>query len=652
MNPAAVARREAGQRVLLTGNEAVVRGALEAGVDFAAAYPGSPSSEILEVLAALSPEFGHYAQWSVNEKVALEAAAGASLAGLRAMASMKPNGLNVASDFLMHLAMTGSPGGLVLVVCDDPQGHSSTNEQDSRPLAAMADVPVLEPADFGEARDMTRWAFDLSEELGMVCMVRSVTRIAHARGNLTLGPIPPRRAEPVFGPDQRFVCMPGSHRVLHQRMERAREIFTGSPFNSYSGPEDASLVIVTCGTGHAYAREALELLGIGGRVGVLKLGTTWPVPAGLLRQHLVGREAVLFLEEVDPFVEDRVLAFLAAGSLVGAGTRFYGKGSGHVAGSHGPGTGELSTDLVLATLAKLPAGLVGRANWSMPGLPVAADGITAGGAKPLEVPPRELAFCPGCPHRASYWALNAALELDGRGGFVVGDIGCYTLGAFRTGYHVVRTVHAMGGGLGLANGFGQLARFGFDQPVIAVVGDSTFFHAGLTALINARYNNADFLCVVLDNSTTAMTGFQPHPGIGRTAAGDPTPPVSVEMVCSGMGIPVQVTDPFRLTDTTAVVYDLLQKPGVKVLVLRQPCALLARDEIKAPYYVDQERCLGDGCGCAAFCTRVFACPGNVWDRAADKARIDEVVCNGCGVCADLCPAGAIKPMEVKGQCDR
>jgi len=272
-------------------------------------------------------------------------------------------------------------------------------------------------------------------------------------------------------------------------------------------------------------------------------------------------------------------------------------------------------------------------------------------ASPAQAPPssagvpviaRELAFCAGCPHRASFWAIRAALELDGRNGFVTGDIGCYTLGLGRTGYYLLRTVHCMGASVGVASGLSKLARLGFAQPVVALIGDSTFFHAAVPALIDARYNQARFLCVVLDNGTTAMTGHQPHPGMGINAMGEEVPAVAIEEVVAGLGIPFTIQDPYDIKTTTRVVYDLLQQNRLHVLILRRECALVAaRKTKKARVYVDQERCLGDVCGCMRFCSRVFSCPACIWDADAGKARIDETICTGCGVCADLCPQRAI-----------
>jgi indolepyruvate ferredoxin oxidoreductase alpha subunit len=251
-------------------------------------------------------------------------------------------------------------------------------------------------------------------------------------------------------------------------------------------------------------------------------------------------------------------------------------------------------------------------------------------------------FCTGCPHRASLWAIKSALKLDGRDGFVTGDIGCYSIGAGPAGYFQLKTIHCMGGGIGLANGFGKLGQFAFDQPVIAVCGDSTFYHAAIPALINARVNNSNVLMVVLDNGGTAMTGFQPHPGSGCDALGRPAPTVEIEQICKGIGVEVRVRDPFEISQAVQDIYDMLQENGPRVMVFRRRCFRIeAKEKLQKKYYVDQAKCIGDDCGCARFCSRVFNCPGIIWDQEAQKAKIDEVVCTGCGVCATLCPGGAI-----------
>jgi indolepyruvate ferredoxin oxidoreductase alpha subunit len=630
-----VATFEPGTAQLLMGNEGIARGALEAGIGFAAAYPGTPSSEIIGTLAEVAKEAGIYVEWSVNEKVALEAAAAASFAGVRAIVAMKQNGLNVALDFLMGLGMTGTNAGLVLVTCDDPGAHSSTEEEDSRPVARWACLPLLEPATFQEEKDMARWAFELSETLETVCLLRGVTRTSHARGDVRLGEVLPPNREAKFEADVplQYTSLPASlkHGLAHQKMDRAREIFEDSPFNWYEGPERPQLLIVTCGSGWFYSLEAVEALGVGKAVGILKLGTTWPLPEKLVRRHLAGAEKVLVVEEIDPFLEGSLKELVGEDPAAVGPVEFHGKRSGDI-----PISGEINPDIVTNAISRI----LGKEHE-----PVDADyaqkalQLTAGFTHP-----RLVGFCAGCPHRATFWAVKNALKMDGRGGFVTGDIGCYTMALGPTGFWQLKTAQAMGSAAGMACGFGKLSEFGFKQPVVAACGDSTFFHATIPALISGIYNRADFTLLVLDNSATAMTGFQPHPGTGATAMGEAAPAIDIAAVCRALGVRVEVADPFDLKATTEKLLDLIQdEGGVRVLVSRRECALVRGRREKPAYRmrVDAARCIGESCGCARLCTRVFQCPGLIWDAAEGVARIDEVICTGCGVCADVCPGGAI-----------
>ncbi len=626
---------EPGASQLLMGNEAIARGALEAGLGFASAYPGNPSSEIIGSLAEVAREMDIHVEWSVNEKVALEAAAAASFAGVRAIVAMKQNGLNVASDFLMNLNLTGTNAGLVLVICDDPAGLSSTNEQDSRPIAKWAELPLLEPATFQEAKDMTKWAFELSEKIKNVCLIRSVTRVSHARGDVRLAELMPPGRAARFAPTMLGQFTPLlvtlKHNMLHQKVKQAREAFETSDFNWYTGPQKPELLIVTCGSGWYYSLEAVRSLGSEESVGILKLGTTWPLPEKLVQEHLARTDKVLVVEEVDPFLEGNLKelvgeTFSTLGSLT-----FYGKRSGHL-----PTIGELDPDKVMGAIGTI----LGRES-------TAVDADYAKKGQDLTqslVQNRMIGFCAGCPHRATFWSIKNALKLDGRGGFVAGDIGCYTMALGPSGFFQIKTVQSMGSGAGLACGFGNLGKLGFGQPVLAVCGDSTFFHAAIPALINGVYNQANFTLLILDNSATAMTGFQPHAGTGASAVGEPAPNVDIEGLCRSLGIRVELTDPFDLQDTTQKLLDLMQcDGGVRVLISRRKCALVRAKTEKAAYkvWVDSEKCRGESCGCARLCTRVFQCPGLVWDSERQKAKIDEVICSGCGVCADICPASAI-----------
>jgi indolepyruvate ferredoxin oxidoreductase alpha subunit len=623
-----------GKLTLLQGNEAIARGALEAGVAFCAAYPGNPSSEILETLADSAASAGIYAEWSVNEKVALESAAAASLTGLRAMASMKQNGVNVAQDFICNLTISGTgPGGLVLVTCDDPSGISSTNEEDARFIARLADLPLLEPSTPAEALAMIKFAFELSEEIRNIVVFRSLSRLSHTRAGLIPSDLPTDRPKPYWDPKTNYLTMPvvPLHQQMHEKLARAGEIMAQTDFNHYTGPDNPELLIIASGSSALYAIEALDLIMAGDRVGILKLGCTWPLPAELLLEHMAATEQVLFAEEVDPFLENEIKALYAQNAAELGIKHFFGKGSGTLAsiGENTPG--------------KLTAAIAGILDMEWQAVDKSyAD--KSGTALADLVPPREFGFCPGCPHRASYWAIKQTLAVDGRQGLVSGDIGCYTLGVLPTGFRRVNSVHCMGSGLGISSGLGQLGRFGFDQPVVSVVGDSTFYHAALPAIVNARWNKADYVLCVLDNSATAMTGFQPHPGTGQTASGQPGTQVDVESVCKALGLPYQIVDPYDMSATQEALYDALQESGgLRVLIFRRVCALVQGRQGGHPYrmQVDSEACRGENCGCNRFCSRVFRCPGLVFDEERGVAVIDEVTCVGCGVCAQICPAGAI-----------
>ncbi|MCK9232515.1 MAG: thiamine pyrophosphate-dependent enzyme [Syntrophales bacterium] len=634
-----------GVRVLLMGNEAIVRGALEAGVNVAAGYPGTPSSEIVQNLADVAGERNLYVEWSVNEKVAMEVAAAASFAKLRSLCAMKQNGVNVASDFLLHLTAAGTRGGMVLVTCDDPGALSSVNEGESRHFARMVEVPLLEPGDFQEAKDMTKWAFELSEEIRNLVVLRSVTRMSHASGNVTLGRLSDAQPkaefkyngfilDPLEGPVV-SAPVPYKHTLQQEKLKRVREIFEESPFNTYAGPEKPDLLVVTSSACTLYSREAIDVLGVKDRVGLFKLGTTWPLPPELLKKRLASTDQVLIVEEVIPFLEENV-KILAAETAREIGVKtFFGKNDGTL-----PSIGELNPDLVAVAIAKI----LGIDHVAMP--PEYEKKATL--MSFAKAPNRELTFCPGCPHRASFWAIHHALLMDNRLGFVCGDIGCYSMAALPCGFSTLKTLHAMGSGTGVASGFGQLHRFGMEQPAMTVCGDSTFFASVMPALVNAIHHRAELTVVVLDNSGTAMTGFQPHPGLKVNAMGGDVPALDIARICAAMGAKVEVRDPFQIEETRETLIRLLDQKGVKVLIMRQMCALSPEKRAKKNYEVkvDEALCLGETCGCNRLCTRVFRCPALVWDKERKKARVDEVLCAGCGVCALICPAGAIRKEEV------
>ncbi len=624
-----VTEGKAGDIVLMLGNEAIARGAIEAGIHFAAAYPGTPSSEILECLARASKNSEFYAEWSTNEMVAVESAAAAAWAGLRAITSMKQNGLNVVLDFLMNLNSTGSgKGGLVVVVADDPYAHSSTNEQDCRPLGKYIEIPMLEPCTPQEAKDIVPHAFEISEKFNLPVLIRETTRLGHSRGNVQLGQIGklPRRA--TFDHKQPFHNLPRphlKHEKLHKKLSKIQRSFESSPWNIYEGADKPSLLIITSGVASTYAREAIQMLEPKD-AGILKLGTVYPLPTRLIESKLKLTNNVLFVEEITPYLEEAVRNI--AVDMENA-PKFYGKLTGHI-----PAWGELDPDKVLSALSK-----IFDSSYS----PVAKDYEDSWDESIRLAPRRMITFCAGCPHLASYWSILQAIRRNKNRGIVLGDIGCYTLGVF---YHdLVNSVHCMGGGVGLASGFGRLKDFGLDEPVIAVMGDSTFYHACIPALINILYNKSNVSVCILDNNATAMTGFQPHPGTGFNAVGESTPRIEIEEVMRGLGYEdVQVIDPFNVKEATKVMYHNITTPGNHVTIFRGKCTLLKRKEIERSeriipiYAVDQENCGGEAC---KICSQQFGCQACIWDNASNKAKIDPILCNGCGVCATICPYNAI-----------
>jgi len=479
-----------------------------------------------------------------------------------------------------------------------------------------------------------------------VVMVRSVTRVSHASGNVRLGALPEMEVHADFryeasafntdeGPAE-SVPVNEKHRLQQEKLQKAIKLFEQSPFNTYHGPEKPELLIITSSAGNLYAREAISLLGAEDRVGLLKLGTTWPLPPMLLTRYLSKTDTIMIVEEVLPFLENNIKILAAENAREIGMKTFYSKHEGTI-----PTTGELNPDIVVSALSKI--------------LKIDYGAMDSGYEKVLQmttiaqVPERARTFCPGCPHRASFWSIHNALQMDNRRGFVCGDIGCYAMGRFSCGFNTTKTLHAMGSGAGLASGFGKLAQFGMDQPVVTVCGDSTFFHAAVPALVNAVHHNANITLIILDNSGTAMTGFQSHPGLSVNAMGDEVPEVDIAKVCQGIGAKVEIRDPFDLEETRATLNQLMDdSQGVKVLILRRECALSPERRYTKQYemHVNESLCLGEDCGCNRLCTRIFQCPGLIWDKENNKARIDEALCVGCGVCSSICPAGAIERKEV------
>ena len=619
---------------VLLGNEAIARGIIEAGTKVVAAYPGTPSSEILDSLSKVARKAGIYTEWSINEKVAAEVATAASIAGLRAATPMKAQGMNVALDFIAHGSLTQSgDGGLLIIVCDDPHALSSNNEQDSRWFARMFDYPLLEPSSPQEGKDMALWAFDLSEQFRTAVFLRSVTRISHSSGLVTMGNIQHLQRKAHVDATQEYLPFPVTekHARAKRKLGEITGVFNNSPFNWYHGAENPRLVVVCSGTGWLCAREAVEILGLTDTVGIIKLGTTWPLPMDFIKKHLAPSCEILVIEEIDPFIETHLRDRLYSeyeGSVL---PKVYGKTTGHM-----NVIGELNPDHAIQGIAKaLGIEYQSReAHYDIAAKKYMAD---------LTIP-RDLVYCPGCPHRASLWILKNILMLsEDTDRFINGDIGCYGLDWTPGGQMITRNMSAMGSASGLASGFGKFEQFGFDQIAVATIGDSTFFHAAIPPIINAVHHKSNALFLVMDNSATAMTGFQPHPGIPVDSMGEEATPIDIETLCRSLGCTVAVADPFDLEDARAKLNSLVEQDGAKVMIMRRACGLVAF-RTKGPQYktwVNQDVCIGEECGCDRYCNRIFKCPALVWDQEKQKARIDEALCTGCGFCVNVCPRGAI-----------
>jgi len=618
-----------GQRLFVLGNEAIARGAIEAGVQVAAAYPGTPSSEITETLAGVAKELDMYVEWSTNEKVAFEVALAASICGVRAMASMKHVGVNVAHDPLMTASYIGARGGLVLLSADDPWAWSSQNEQDNRYIAEQGYIPVLEPSSVQEAKDMMADAFKLSEQFGQLFMLRSVTRIGHARSDITLGEISRERRKGQFIKDRtRLVYTPREARInkplMLERFERIKKAVNTLPYNRLKLADGAKLGIIACGLSYSYTLETVKWLGIEDKVSILKIGPPHPLPEELVIKLLKSVKEVLVAEELDPFVELHVKAIAGEHNIP---VKIHGK-------DLLPRIGELSTRKITEAIAHLTKAKTPVDFASIDKL----EQETA----PL-LPWRPPALCPGCPHRASHYAIRIASRRVARDygkeiePIYPGDIGCYTLG-YNPPQEAVDTCICMGGSFGIANGLAHVV----DAPIVAHLGDSTFFHAGIPPLVNAVYNKANITMVILDNSATAMTGFQPHPGTGYTAMGDETVQLKPEDIARACGVKfVEVVDPFNLKEATEAIEKAIRFEGPAVVVSRRLCAIIEQREKKKrkekviPYRVDQDKCNGK---CNA-CIELLGCPALI--KEGTKAVIDGSLCTGCGLCAQVCPYQAI-----------
>ena len=585
---------EESSRKYLLGNDAIAHACLESGIDFVSGYPGTPSSEVIDRLRA-QKDPAYYLEWSVNEKVAFENALAASWCGLRSIVTMKHVGLNVAADPLMTSSSTGTKGGFVILSADDPFAHSSQNEQDSRMYAKFAQIPCLDPASVQEAHDFIKNAWDISEKFALPVLFRPTTRICHSKSDVELGaPMPSERKGAFEKNPKQYVVVPAHTRPLHAELTKKQDGVAKYLVDAgYNRAEiRGKKAVIAGGISASYVEEILPE-----DISFVKIGA-YPIDRKWLAEVVAQHEEILVVEELMPIIEEAVLA-AANGAAV------HGKLDGTL-----PHEGEFSTALVAKALAA-----VGFAENTYPESPV-----------PAEVPARPAILCPGCLHRSVFYAMKKVFK----DGIFPSDIGCYTLG-LQLG--AVDTTICMGASITVGSGIAHSVE---GAEVVSTIGDSTFLHTGVNGLINAVYNNANQTVIILDNRITAMTGHQPNPNTGMTACGVESPKVSLEEIARACGVKfVEAVDPYDLTHLLAVLKEAKEREGVKVIIAKQPCVIMnKRLGIKrSRYVVDSDRCLK--CGA---CIR-YGCPALETDE--NGAARTTSLCTGCGVCADICPAGAI-----------
>lgn len=586
------------KKVFMSGNEAIARGVYEAGVRFAAAYPGTPSTEIMEEFVKYD---GVYAEWAPNEKVAVEVAIGAALGGAKALAVMKHVGVNVAADPIFTVSYTGIEGALVIISADDPSMHSSQNEQDNRNYAKFAKIPMLEPADPQEAKDFIKLAFEISEKFDTPVFFRTTTRVAHSKSVVTLkDPEMPQDTTKLVHHAEKYVMVPINARIRRVEVEKRqlalKKFVENFPENKME-INDPEVGIITAGMPYNYAKEVFP------DFSYLKLGMVYPLPAQLIHEFASRVKKIYVIEELDPYLEEQIKAM---------GIEVTGK-------DIFPYTNEFDPGIVKKAINSDRSGTVSPYQQSL-----------------AHRPPN---LCPGCPHRGLFHALKKSKA------YVHGDIGCYTLSYLKPleGLH---SCICMGASIGMAHGMSKALKEKGKGKVVGVIGDSTFLHSGITSLLNMAYNNSDALIIILDNSTTAMTGMQEHPGTGYTLMGKEAKKVNLNVLVSALGIEnIRVINPYNIKETQIAIKDELASSGPSVIISQAPCVLFKRANLKPvpPLKIDADKCEG----CRTCLT--LNCPPIAWKAGITKegskrkgiAVIDETLCNGCGLCAQVCKFGAI-----------
>ena len=642
-----------GKRYLLMGNEAIARGAIEGGVQVAAAYPGTPSSEILETLTAVAKDLGIHAEWSINEKVAFNVAAGAAIVGARALFACKNAGLNWAMDDFVTLAYTGIRGGFVIVVADDPNAHYSSTEQDTRMLAMHAGVPILEPMDAHEAKEMTKEAFDISEKLQLPVFLRSVTRIGHASGDVTYGEI--RRVKNKIAFDKHWglpfrwdVYGPpgpvGKREWQFEQLKKAEELVEDLRFNQLKINGDNLPGIISSGIANSYVMDALKKLNLSDKMNFLKIGTPFPLPKKKLKALLEKSSKVMVVEEGDPVVEMQARAYAQELKLT---IEIVGK---------------MYDDNVLPKCGELSPDMVNEAIANFAGIKISKDNKRSEIKKEVSklIAPRSSMWCAGCPHLGTFWALRRALiKKKAKVPIINVGIGCYEMSGYGVygreikaeyteeskGYPIATIYpyemsdveYVMGTEWGMVQGEYQAGYK--DGPIIGITGDSSFFHANIPNLANAVYNNVKAILLVLDNHWTAMTGHQPNPSTDKLLGAAPANVLSMEDVIKAIGVKfVRVVDPYNLEECEKSLLEALDYDGLSVIIFRRECALQAlrhKRLIPTKYVVSEDKCIG-----CRQCV-MLGCPAIGFNFDKKKAFIDPLLCVGCNICAQVCPSNAI-----------
>ena len=592
-------------KVLLSGNESIARGAFEHGVRFAAGYPGTPSTEIVETFAKYD---GVYAEWSPNEKVALEVGIGAALAGAKAMVVMKHVGVNVAADPLFTLSYTGTNGALVIITADDPSLHSSQNEQDNRNYAKFAKIPMIEPADSQEAKDYIKIAFDISERFDTPVFLRTTTRVSHSKSVVTLGELSSVSDHTAIQVNaNKYVMVPAYARArrieIEKRMNRIRE-FADTFSENRIEMNDPEIGVITAGMAYNYAKDVFP------DFSYLKLGMVYPLPFDLIRKFASKVKKIYVIEELDPFIEEQVR---------GMGIDVIGK-------EIFPYTNEFDPGVIYRAIKGKK---IAR--------PILPD---------VPIPPRPPNLCPGCPHRGLFYVLGKLKA------FIAGDIGCYTL-SFMKPLAGLHSCVCMGASIGMAHGMSKALKDKGKGKVVGVIGDSTFIHSGMTPLLNMAYNKSNAVVVICDNRTTAMTGMQDHPATGFTLQGEKTKELDFAKLASALGIDhVRVIDPYDIKATRKVMKEELAKPGASVVISQRACVLFKRDmkDTKKAFTINADKCIGCkaciGLGCPPISWIKFEdMPNKKVKRNVKKqegvAFIDSELCSGCTLCEQVCNVGAV-----------